>query len=342
MITITYKYNHISSFIDVVAKTMGDVVENNTINGDNFLYKGTHKILSLENGMYAMIMDVSYHDSAIISHRCCDESMIGLYFYITNRDLDFNLNLNHRIRPIGQLNYNMSVMDVSIPTDYMVKKGTRIYAICIFTKKAKLEKYFNKISALDIHTETIFNQKKNTIIRMGRMSNQSRNHISEFRKISYDNPCFEIYFTATVYGLISNYLEEIEGNKIVVAKVIGEDVKSIVSSKILLLNHLEDQFPGIDFLSAHVSMSQTKYKKLFSKITGLTPGEYFSNNKLHLAKELLESGKYTVNEVAEKLHYRSVSYFSKRFNESYGIFPKEYQSTLLCQNHILKLNTNSP
>jgi len=342
MITITYKYNHISNLIQTIARSMGDIVKDNTIKGDNFLYTGIHKMLSLENELSAIIVDVTYHDNAIISHRTNDSSMLGLCFYITNKDLDFNLNLNHVMRPIGQLNYNMSLMDMSIPTDYIVKKGTSIYAICIFNKRTELEKYLHKTSVIEVHKETVLDQRKNTIIRMGRMSNESRNFINEFRKISYDSPSFEMYFKGVVYGLISNYLQEIGANKVVIGKVIGDDLKHIISSKRLLLNLLEEQFPGIDFLAEKVSMPPTKYKKLFSKITGSTPGEYFSKNKLHLAKELLESGKYTVNEVAEKLHYRSISYFSKRFKETYGIFPKEYQSTLLCQNHFLKLNTNSP
>jgi AraC-like DNA-binding protein len=150
--------------------------------------------------------------------------------------------------------------------------------------------------------------------------------INSFRKIPYDSTLYEIFFRGLVYGLIGNYLKQLTHKKIIIDKTISVDVKNIIASKAMLQNLIEGPFPGVNFLAEQVAMSPSKYKKLFIKISGVNPGTYFYNNKINRAKEMLETGKFTVNEVAQKLNYANVSYLAKRFNEMYGIFPKEYQS----------------
>ncbi|OUL62517.1 MULTISPECIES: helix-turn-helix transcriptional regulator [unclassified Flavobacterium] len=321
MKTVTYNYNSSLNWVDVLADEKGGSLEGNFIKGDNEMFEGTHFFLPIEDGITAMLLDASYKEEVLLKYRNDNNNFIGLYFYLTNLDVDFIL--DNQTTLLGKLNYNLAVVDSSIDMDYIVKKGTRIFVICILFEKGTLKKHFSKITPI---VDIVLDSKKNTVIRLDRMGVENLILINDFRKISYDNSLYKIYFKGLVYGLIGNYLEKLNTKKIVIDKTITTDIKNIIASKAMLQNSIEGPFPGVNFLAEQVAMSPSKYKILFAKICGINPGTYFYNNKLNRAKELLETGKFTVNEVAHKLNYANVSYLAKRFNEMYGVFPKEYQN----------------
>lgn len=324
MKTITHNNNAEQNWIDVLAKAMGGSIEGNFIKGDNETYTGTHLFLPIEDGITALLVDTTYKEEVLLKYHNENTNFIGLYFYLTNSDVEFILGNQSTL--IGKLNFNLSVVDCTIDMNYIVRNGTRVFVICILFDKNALKKYFSKITKLAPIANIVLDAEKNTIIRLDRMCLDSLILINDFRKITHDNPLYENYFKGLIYGLIGNYLKQLGRKKIVIDKIINEDVKRIITSKAMMQKNIEGPFPGVVFLAEQVSMSPSKYKKLFAKISGVNPGTYFYNNKLYRAKELLETGKFTVNEVAHKLNYANVSYLAKRFNEMYGVFPKEYQN----------------
>ncbi|MEZ0184527.1 helix-turn-helix transcriptional regulator [Flavobacterium oncorhynchi] len=327
MKTITHQYNTSNSWIEILAKAMGGSIEGNFIKGNNETYQGTHFILPIEEGIKAMLIDTTYKETTRLKYRNKNTNFIGLYFYLTNIDVDFML--NEEAASIGKLKHNLSIVDSKVDMDYTVQKGTRIYVICILFDKANIKEYFSKISkTASTVIDNILDNKRNATFRLDRMNIESLILINDFRKIAYDNSLYEIYFKGLVYGLTASYLKQLETKESIIEKTFNVDVKNIIASKAMLQNNIDDPFPGISFLAEQIGMSPSKYKKLFVKISGVNPGTYFYNNKLNKAKELLETGKFTVNEVAHKLNYANVSYLSKRFHQMYGVFPKEYQSLL--------------
>ena len=326
MKTITHQYDTSVKWIEVLAKAMGGSVEGNFIKGNNEIYYGTHFILPIEEGITAMLIDTSYKETVRLKYRNRNANFIGLYFYLTNLDVEFFLDKEEA--SVGKLKHNLSVVDCTIGTDYLVQKGTRIYVICILFDKDSIAEKFSKISKTASFFESASYNKKNVMFRLDRMNIESLVLINDFRKIAYENSLYEIYFKGLVYGLTANYLKQLQTKKSIKEKIFNADIESIIASKVMLRNNLEGPFPGIGFLAGQIGMSPSKYKKLFVKISGVNPGTYFYNNKLNKAKELLESGKFTVNEVAHKLSYANVSYLSKRFHQMYGVLPKEYQNLL--------------
>lgn len=306
---------------------MGGSIEGNFIKGNNEIYEGTHFILPIEEGIKAMLVDTTYKETTRLQYRNKDTNFIGLYFYLTNLDVDFMI--NEETASIGKLKHNLSIVDSRVDMDYMIQKGTRIYVICILLDKDIVKEYFSKISKTASKIiDNILDNKRNATFRLDRMNIESLILINDFKKIDYNNSLYEIYFKGLVYGLTAQYLKQLQIKKSIFEKTFNVDIKNIIASKAMLQNNVDGPFPGINFLAEQIGMSPSKYKKLFVKISGVNPGTYFYNNKLNRAKELLETGKFTVNEVASKLNYANVSYLSKRFHKMYGVFPKEYQSLL--------------
>lgn len=75
-------------------------------------------------------------------------------------------------------------------------------------------------------------------------------------------------------------------------------------------------------------MSETKYKKLFKKISGISPHLFFQSNKLSYAKEILETGEFTIGEIADKFGFFDSTHLIEQFKNTYGVPPKEYLSQL--------------
>ncbi len=78
-------------------------------------------------------------------------------------------------------------------------------------------------------------------------------------------------------------------------------------------------------VAKHCGVCLTTLKKAFSEYAGKGVKAYFTEMKLHKAKELLEKGE-TVSAVSDKLGFSSPAYFSQCFKRVSGIPPKNFKA----------------
>ena len=81
----------------------------------------------------------------------------------------------------------------------------------------------------------------------------------------------------------------------------------------------------IEDIAESMHMDKNVLMKSFKSETGQTIGEYITDYRIELAKSLIESGKYYINEVSYYVGYHDTKYFSKVFRKIVGCSPKEYQ-----------------
>ena len=93
-----------------------------------------------------------------------------------------------------------------------------------------------------------------------------------------------------------------------------------------LCNNLS--FSAICVFSAQ---SATNLKTIFKSVTGMGVMEYYRHLKIERAKQLLREGNGNITQIADRLGYTSVHYFSRHFKQSTGMTPREY--TLSVQAH---------
>ncbi|MDR0720305.1 MAG: response regulator [Treponema sp.] len=74
-----------------------------------------------------------------------------------------------------------------------------------------------------------------------------------------------------------------------------------------------------------VSANYTWFSEKFREHTGFRFNEYLNRLRIGKAKELLETGRYLIYEVAEYSGYRDVKYFQKVFKEITGLSPGEWR-----------------
>ena len=97
----------------------------------------------------------------------------------------------------------------------------------------------------------------------------------------------------------------------------------------------------IDYMEENISQKLTIQKicrdnligrsllqKLFKDHTGSGTIDSFTNMKINMAKQLICDNQMNFSEIAEKLGYSSIHYFSRQFKNMTGMTPTEYQESI--------------
>lgn len=80
-----------------------------------------------------------------------------------------------------------------------------------------------------------------------------------------------------------------------------------------------------DYLTSKLHRDYGALSKLFSEMTGTTVEKYFIAQKIERAKELLEYGELSLNEIADRLNYSSAAYLSAQFKSVTGVTPGRFK-----------------
>ncbi len=80
------------------------------------------------------------------------------------------------------------------------------------------------------------------------------------------------------------------------------------------------------------SISEVYFRKLFINKFGVTPKEYIIMMRINYAKQLLESGQFSVSETAGLCGYFEPCHFSREFAKREGIPPAKYKKKSILLN----------
>ncbi|HEU0110147.1 MAG TPA: AraC family transcriptional regulator [Flavisolibacter sp.] len=106
--------------------------------------------------------------------------------------------------------------------------------------------------------------------------------------------------------------------------ILIERIKNIIVEMI----HYSDEPPVSNFsdiLSKSLNYEYHYLSNLFSEVKGITIEQYIISHKIERAKELLIYNELTLTQIAEKLHYSSVSHLSNQFKKVTGLTPSFFK-----------------
>ena len=96
----------------------------------------------------------------------------------------------------------------------------------------------------------------------------------------------------------------------------------------VMLERMSDSTLSINDLSSALNISNSTLFRKIKSNTGLNISEYIRLSRLKRAAELLASGKYRVNEVADMVGFASSSYFSANFQKQFNVSPSAFVKNL--------------
>jgi transcriptional regulator GlxA family with amidase domain len=88
-----------------------------------------------------------------------------------------------------------------------------------------------------------------------------------------------------------------------------------------------DRQLSLDELAARALMSRRSFVRHFKAATGATPHAWLLSQRLSLAEELLETTGLPVEQIAERVGYRSAAVFREQFAARRGLAPRDYRRT---------------
>jgi AraC-like DNA-binding protein len=126
--------------------------------------------------------------------------------------------------------------------------------------------------------------------------------------------------------LLEGFLESVFKRDLVetTLSISSKDFESILKIEGLLLENYGEVFPKIEKLARMAFMSESKLKKIYKQAFGMGLFEYYQKNRMHKAKELLNTGDYTVSQVGNLLGYQNLSNFSNSFKKEFNRLPRDY------------------
>ncbi|AQS66336.1 helix-turn-helix transcriptional regulator [Streptomyces pactum] len=102
-------------------------------------------------------------------------------------------------------------------------------------------------------------------------------------------------------------------------------MEHLVQRSIATMHHRFHEPLTLDDLARSAMVSKFYFLRVFSRVTGVTPGRFLSAVRLHEAKRLLRSTSLNVADISARVGYSSTGTFSRRFSESVGVSPTKYR-----------------
>ena len=201
-----------------------------------------------------------------------------------------------------------------------MKSGTKV----AYTEVLYIPLFYRK------HLNTMFTAKKinpmEILKNMGGEHNWSAemmNVLTEIYKCELSGMSAELYYIAQAYALMSALVEM--GNGRLPKKVTDyEDILRVI-------RYIDQNYTKTvkqEELVHIAQMSSTKLKNLFKQFTDCSITDYILRKKADQASHLLSDTDLSIEEIATKLGFNTVSGFSTSFKKKMGISPSEYRKQM--------------
>lgn len=143
---------------------------------------------------------------------------------------------------------------------------------------------------------------------------------------SYSGSLENIYVTAQTQLLLLKTLDSMDEKQLSVinCRFLSNDAdrEKILKAREILIQHIGEPIT-IKALSRKVAMNECYLKKGFKEMFGTTIFEFYQDQRMAYARNLLYEKGLTVTEVSVLLGYSSISHFSTAFKKHTGLKPCE-------------------
>lgn len=102
------------------------------------------------------------------------------------------------------------------------------------------------------------------------------------------------------------------------------DEQLLAKLQLVLAENLDQSNLTVEYLGDQVGLSRVHLFRKLKALTGLTPSEFIKDFRMKHARQMLETGKFRVADVASQVGFQDPQYFSKVFKKETGKSPSEY------------------
>lgn len=140
----------------------------------------------------------------------------------------------------------------------------------------------------------------------------------------FSNPYQSLQLKQLCYKLILHLLKECENNEIQLFEHKKNLHIEFVDNFVEYVHKNYDKKIDLNEIAKNYGLSKNHFCKIFKNQYNVSPHTFLISVRIDEAKNLLKSGKYMINEIAEKVGYEDVAYFSRIFKLKEGLSPLKY------------------
>jgi signal transduction histidine kinase/DNA-binding response OmpR family regulator len=107
--------------------------------------------------------------------------------------------------------------------------------------------------------------------------------------------------------------------------VTSVDEQFLTQAMEIMESHLSDDQFSVERFAEEMGTSRKNLLRKIKALTDQSVNEFIRNFRLQRAAQLLAANSATVSEIAYKVGFNNLSYFSKCFKELFGVVPNEYR-----------------
>ena len=277
------------------------------------------RYLNIDENLFCIYL-VNKHEKKVIQ-KDIDSTFLQFHFVLEG-SIDFIFNEGMYKLSIEQDNYLTLYNPIKkLPVNISSKENSTFISIFI-----AIESFHNlfsndtkNISFLDKENinQKYYNQN-NISLKMNAVLHEM---ISPSLNTNSNN---NLFLKAKVYELFSLIFQSNDDNNEKCPYIMSDDhLRKVKLAKEIILKRYSNP-PTLVDLAQEIKLSLKKLKQGFKEVYGAPVFQYLLEYKMDLAKKMLSSGKYNVNEVSINLGYSTASHFIAAFKRRYNITPKQF------------------
>ncbi len=301
-------------------KTSPDSAEE-VINLPEDFASGFAKVIEIEKGLTYRMVNYKLNSDYFFKSEPAKKFYLIIYFYQYSSCKHLQLKINDElIVDSTDEKYSSLLMTNSLSfQDLFVSEGTNVQGLTLQITEDWLKE---KIAQPATANYSLFEERN---VFQSFLNPKSQKLLNEIFAEDTPSNMPDLYINNRILRLLESFLE-----KILSYGLSGDtfpnsdkDARNILRIESYLLENYDHEFPSIEKLARMAFMSPTKLKKIFKKAFGSGMYEYYQRNRMHKAKELLNSGEYSVSEVGNIIGYQNLSNFSHAFKKEFDYLPKD-------------------
>ena len=250
-------------------------------------------------------------DSSYIQFHFCNKGSAGFLFNQGN----YTLNINE---DTSLLLYNPQL---DLPIHLELKPHSWLVSLVISIKT------FHGLFSNDANYVTFLtdDNKDKKYYKDGKISPSMAVVLNQLISFNLNSSIKTLYFKGKAYELLSLFFNRSEDADIEQCPYLVDEVNvaKLKKAKDIMIANMAEP-PTLQELADEIDLSLKKLKEGFKQIYGDSVFSFLFDYKMEVARKLLESGDYNVNEVGLKVGYSTGSHFIAAFKKKFGTTPKKY------------------
>ena len=315
MVVFNLSQNNYQTLLQNLARQLKVQPQNNSIVIPAEIGEGAVKVILLPNGLQTLMVKISFNKDVQVKTGNTSPGDYVLNFDETEIPDEKNpgsSTINSFVRLTG----------ASFKHWETVKKGSSVQYVKILFSKEWLSNYIGLREKMSMFEKYI--PVKSDAAEKEKLNEEYRRIINELWSVNEDDPLLNIYYNNRILLLIEQFFTRIHAEMLNPKgkyRLTADDMVKLKKVE-AILNSPGKTSPNVSALAKKASMTKLKLSHAFKQVYGTSVYNYYQNQRMQKAHELLSTGNFSVKEVSEKLGYTNLSNFVLAFTKQFQTPPK--------------------